>query len=689
MRRFSPPIALPIHLRRAAALLAAAAITPGIAAAGTLVALTFDAPLSTLSPASSAASTGATATHALMPAGTVDAYMENRTQALVLQADFSKVSPSKAASAQVSTGRMSVSNQEADLAKLTVSFDVKVNTLNPVKLIVSSYDAQGKFTGSRAATVTPPVAASYYRFGIDLDKTAPVKGKFDPLAPQVEFSFEISDVKGLNPLPREVGNSLMIDNISYTAPSYYVSPTGNDNADGKTAATAFATPQRAADVAQAGDVVLLMNGTYTSTGKTDISHIPDEVVNKATWRPWWVDHSSGNLAVKQAGKPAEWIVFRNHPGHKPHLYNDGGWYGVKFEQTASYIEVRGLHIEGIRNKLSVADALVDGGISEKDGRWYHGAARFNGNGILADGRPGKTPDQRPHHLRMIDNVVYDHAGAGITLLGIEYVTIEGNITSGNCNMMRYGSSGISTLLTWDWDKEPGHKIFIVRNTSHSNQTFVPTGTFEQDANGKVLPRKLTDRYTDGNGIIVDVNRNNATSKHVDYAPYAARTLVQNNLVYNNGGGGIHTVKAHHVDIINNTAYMNSVSPKIEYTPIGGYEPVDVNVYNNIIVSPVANTAAGEKPERLNQPSTKTSSITYANNLYFGGNLPPVMGIGDRIGDPKFVNANVDPKKADFRLKPDSPAIAAGTRTISGVPINDINGSARTNVSAPDLGAYSH
>jgi Right handed beta helix region len=165
--------------------------------------------------------------------------------------------------------------------------------------------------------------------------------------------------------------------------------------------------------------------------------------------------------------------------------------------------------------------------------------------------------------------------------------------------------------------------------------------------------------------------------------YVGRTLVQNNLVFNNGGSGIHSVTTDHVDIQYNTAYMNSASPHLQYSQIYTYESDDVNIRNNILVAPTANIAAGEKPEPVNQLKGKNGKVVFSNNLYFGGNIAPTLGEGDRIGDPKFVKATLEAATADFRLSKDSPARAAAA---GASPLIDRTGNLRTTTGAGDLGA---
>lgn len=637
------------------------------AQAGTLAALRFETPLPSQAPRAAV--------------GTVDEYMGQPSQALLLRADFSAAKAGRQARTSISTGRIAVRNAEPDLAKLSLSVDLNPSVLHPVLVTIASIAADGRRSGTLQAQVVPPVAGSFYRHGLDLAQMKPVAGRFDPLAPAIEVTLALRDEPGL-PLPRDTKLTLAVDNLSYTAPSFYVSPQGSDLADGRSAERAFATLQHAADVARAGDVVLVMEGRHLNSGKPDISGVPAETQNSPDWRPWWVPQTGSNMTIRNAGNPAEWIVFRNHPGQQPVTYHDGGWAAVKLDLTAAYVELRGLTIEGNRRKTTVEEALADGAIGEKDGVRYHGAARYSGNAILADGRPGKTHEQRPHHLRFINNTLFDNGGAGITLIGAEHVAIEGNVARDNCHTMRYASSGFSTLLNWNWDNSGGHKIFFLRNTSHGNQTFVPWGRFLKDEQGRPIPNKLSD----GNGIIVDVNRNSLDVKSIAYGPYTARTLVQNNLVYNNGGSGIHTVNADRVDIIANTAYLNSASPALQYPQIYAGWSRDVQFHHNIMVAPVANVAAGEPPEGINNPKGGSTELVFANNLYWGGNEAPVMGAGDRIADPRFVNASIYPQQADFRLRADSPARAAGKRSVSHLPLDDLSGALRDPVRAPDIGA---
>jgi hypothetical protein len=318
--------------------------------------------------------------------------------------------------------------------------------------------------------------------------------------------------------------------------------------------------------------------------------------------------------------------------------------------TLAYIEVRGLHIRG------------EGGMAKEKYAQFMGKAdpRTNGNAILVD---GGNESNTPHHLRFADNVIEYCPGAGIGAGSADWVTVENNIVRNNCWWMIYAGSGISLLGTANFDAADNiYKDLIRNNVVSGNRCFVPW--------------KQIGKMSDGNGIIIDTNYVPAQNKS-----HNGRTLIQNNLSFNNGGSGIHSFKSHRVDIINNTAYFNGATPELKWGQIFLQRTDDARVLNNILVSrddqPV-NTVGKSLNDKEN------TGVVRAANLYFGGNSPPIMGEGDVIGDPQFVNPSVDPADADFHLKPGSPALKTG-RIEAFSPFLDLDGKPRG--ATPDKGAY--
>ncbi len=579
------------------------------------------------------------ATVALQPVGTVD--VANTTQpsgGLLLTARNIPATPGKWRAALVS-GLLPVNNAETNPGKLTLSFSLSASLAKPVAVRVETFNAARKRVGGLSGMIYPAAPDFFQRYALDLSTLKPVgAGKFQPDAPFVQFSFEIGDATGGGEWPVGVEYQLRVDNVNYATPDYYVSPTGSDAANGRSETTAFATPQKALDVAQPGNIVLLMEGTYRG-GQANVA------------------------SFRRGGLPDAWIVLKNYPGQNP-ILTSTGWNIISVADGSkekpseipalAYLEIRGLHIRG---EGDVAKTKYPEAMNKAN-------SRTNSNGIAVDGRFMKN---YPHHLRIADNLVEYCPGCGIGSIEGDWVTVENNICRCNCWTTIYGTSGISVMGASNFDGSDNiYRVLVRNNTCYRNETF----EFWKEVN----------RPSDGNGIILDVNQKTTFRPN---SSFRGRTLVQSNLCFDNGGSGIHTVTANRVDIINNTAYLNSASKSLEYSQIYAYGSEDARIINNIMVAPVADIAAGEKPEPVNA-SRKSPGVLYLHNLYFGGNIAPTMGEGDVIADPGFVNPSRDGKSADFHLRPDSPAIGQGV-VFPFLPFLDLDGKPRK--TAPAKGAY--
>jgi hypothetical protein len=192
-----------------------------------------------------------------------------------------------------------------------------------------------------------------------------------------------------------------VDDVNLSDPAFYVSPTGKDTNDGKTEATAFATPQKALDVAGAGDIILLTESVYSSTRA--VADFP------------------------RAGAPAAWIVLKNYPGQTPTLTSTGcnivpitkGSKEVPYEgPTSAYLEVRGLHTRG---EGDVAKTKYSEAMNKPD-------SRTNTNGIASAERYMKN---EPHHLRWADNFVEYCPALSMGSNHTDWVTMENNIVRYN------------------------------------------------------------------------------------------------------------------------------------------------------------------------------------------------------------------------------------------------------------------
>jgi hypothetical protein len=227
-------------------------------------------------------------------------------------------------------------------------------------------------------------------------------------------------------------------------------------------------------------------------------------------------------------------------------------------------------------------------------------------------------------------------------------------------------------------------MVITNNTVYGNQEFIPWMT-----GGQKPPYILSD----GEGIIVDSNRNNSYDSNISYPSYGGRTLIANNVIYANGSSAISVFESNHVDVVNNSTLGDIISPLGVSGSIGmnlnGHGEMnlaysgDVNILNNVFVS-----RTGENP--LTQKAA-CAGCTIDYNIYFGGqnlwNSNGKNGPHDRTVDPLFQNTDTSiPGSVSLRLRPGSPAIGTGTSRLA--PTTDINGNPRPSASGYSIGAYS-
>ncbi|MEH2332896.1 right-handed parallel beta-helix repeat-containing protein [Nostoc sp.] len=360
-----------------------------------------------------------------------------------------------------------------------------------------------------------------------------------------------------------------------TPKTYYVSGIGNDKNSGLSSSSAFKTIQRAANLTNPGDTVLIMNGVYRNA------------------KP-----GGDVVSINRTGTANAWIKFKAYPGHRPKIQHNG-WHGILIRKGASYIEINGLEVIG-----NNANITLDYAMSQKTNKQN---PLTNGNCINVDGRK----DGRSHHINIVNNKVHGCGGAGISAIESDYVTIDNNEVFDNAWYSVYGCSGISILNSWNSDNKRGYKMFVTNNKTYNNRMYIPW-----IAVGKI---------TDGNGIIIDTTRNQDNSKLGAYKGY---TLVKNNLAFNNGGSGIHAFLSEHVDIVNNTAVLNNQSPELNGGQIFAHTSSDVKILRNILYA---------FPGKNINNKTKNKNVIYDYNIYINSSKINVKGPHDIVADSQFLS----------------------------------------------------
>jgi len=413
-------------------------------------------------------------------------------------------------------------------------------------------------------------------------------------------------------------------------------------------AIAFAAVLFSAEGAAATEYYVSASGSDSNNGTLDA---PFLTIQKAAGLTnpgdivYVTNGTYGPLSITRSGSASGgYIAYQAYPGHHPRINKTGdSWSAVqlKKENGASYIIIDGFNIVGNAEKITVNQAQTAVNYSNVT----------NGNCI-------GTGD-KSNHIIIRNNHISYCPGGGIVATG-DYLYIFNNVIHHNSFWSPLGTSGITVSGT-DSDSSAATKIFVHDNVLYNNQNFI-CNRFQTNPC----------RITDGEGIIVDSNK----ASH-----FGGRVLLFNNISYNNGGPGIEVFQSQHVDVLNNTTYMNNISAK-ELSPFkahtGGGEiaisqSTDVNVLNNIMYG-------GPYAPMIYQGSTSVTKLLWDYNIMFNGVDAKPMGEHDLVLDPLFVK----PVAFDFHLQAGSPAVGSGTSKLA--PREDFAGRPRP-AGKVDRGAY--
>lgn len=308
--------------------------------------------------------------------------------------------------------------------------------------------------------------------------------------------------------------------------------------------------------------------------------------------------------------------------------------------------------------------------------------RIDGFNISQSSQAGIT-GHAVHHIEILNNISHDNKGAGIYFGRSDFLKIIGNVTHNNA--ANAVTSGISVHMPQNVSGDTttkGPRIIVRGNVSYNNLT-------------------VTAGHTDGNGIIFDdfllrnKTINGQYSQFPDIKPYTYPALIENNVVYRNGGSGITVYASNNITVRNNTAWHNSRDPLAKGTWRGEFKNMSgSNNYwiNNLAVSDLAANKDNTGIAMVSFKDMPNENVVWMNNLTFNGtpgdksirlsgsNVAP-SGNGNLFGvDPVFVNAPYN-----FRLRSMSSAVDAGTLKF-GSSATDVKGGPRV-VNTIDIGAY--
>lgn len=215
---------------------------------------------------------------------------------------------------------------------------------------------------------------------------------------------------------------------------------------------------------------------------------------------------------------------------------------------------------------------------------------------------------------------------------------------------------------WNSDTETTIKNYVIGNTCYRNENYIPF--------------VFVGSITDGNGIILDDARN--TQNNSTQGTYLAKTYIANNLVFDNGGRGIHVFLSDNVIVANNTCHQNCQSSSVQDGELTASAADNVKFVNNI-----ASPSTGISPVNA---SNETNNLVVENNLWTtNSDLAFPLGTNTVTASADFILPSIDIEMADFRLKESSLAINAGTE--NDAPTRDKDGNNRWQQT--DIGCYEY
>ncbi|WP_411830255.1 choice-of-anchor Q domain-containing protein [Paenibacillus alba] len=477
--------------------------------------------------------------------------------------------------------------------------------------------------------------------------------------------------------------------------TYYVATTGSD-ANAGTISAPWKTLQHAADVAAAGDTVYVRGGVYNQ--KLKLTH-------------------SGT-----AGNP---ITFSNYSAEVATIDGTGlsvsGIEGIVDITDKDYVKINGFEI---RNYTTSTSNVMPVGI------YVHGSGSFieltnnkvhdikntatpTGSDLLGRDAHGiavygtKAPASI-HDVTISGNEVYN-----LVLGSSESVVLNGNVdTFSVLNNIVHDNDNIGIDIIGFEKKSPTEAYDQARNgIVRGNRVYNITSN-----NNPSYGKKLPNKSYGADGIYVDGGKDTIIEQNYSYnndigieiasehpGKSTSNITVRSNMVYKNSASGISlggsssgNGSADNNKVVNNTLYKNDAANQGSGQVNFQYKTNNNIIKNNIMVASSNNLL-------IMNDNTQNSGNIVDYNLYFapGGTSNATWGwkgteytgfASYKSGtandahslfiDPLFVNVTTN----DFHLQSTSPAINAGSTDTAIIGTQDIDGQARVQGSAVNIGA---
>jgi len=380
------------------------------------------------------------------------------------------------------------------------------------------------------------------------------------------------------------------------------------------------------------------------------------------------DHASG-LTSETPLHGLSVAVGRLRPGDK--LVIESGAYDEPLLVSASGTAVATIEITGGDGKLPQIRTQEDAVTIAAD---YVRVSRID---AMSLGDLGSAflimPDH--HHVTVADSIAHDSGCGGIGGLQTDYVVIRHNRVFDNAAKSPWQCSGISLYQAKNVDDAPGFHNVISGNLVYGNMNTVPDPK---------LPAQQAGHTTDGNGIIVDDFRHGQVWQGQRTEPYRSATLIENNVVYGNGGRGIEVFYSDNVTLTGNTSLGDLLDRRLipgHYGEIHVAFADRINLFNNL-VDPGSQDVSG-----ISVAKAQNVEADYNVTVGDGG----VGGLRRDGGEVRWGSHNVivasagfvDEKARDLHLTAGSPVLGRGSAAYASPADRD----GKRRAGAVDAGAY--
>jgi trimeric autotransporter adhesin len=334
------------------------------------------------------------------------------------------------------------------------------------------------------------------------------------------------------------------------------------------------------------------NGTSMSTPWATLAHANSAITTTGTGS-WCVTTATGfsasaGTSVTKGGTVASsagYVVYKPQTLNGSTITDPGNQGTAQGLHAAFAVQANYVIIDGFT--LSASSAIQFG----------VGIEVFNGTNNYAAAQ---------HHVWALNNIITGYGLSGIgwsqgEYFGVVHNLVHGNSANSSCNGGPQGS-GIAI-------NEPFPTSgYTPTADDHSNSMIGNTGTLVKNwvmwnvAYNNHVAGCGSGGSTDGNGITMDTwnwgcytgGSSSANCNTSGAAPYLGGVLEAFNIVYNNGGGGIHNNQAPYAIVANNSCYNNYTDTG--FPSVGNLPCIDDNgSWANVFINNVSYVPGNANP----------------------------------------------------------------------------------------------